>query len=358
MAYSKDKVVIQSRDGKSTQALSSLNFSTFQLTRTKNEAYQVDFQAYDDGSLGFALLQVENLVEYDGQTYVIKQATDDNTGGVHSVTVTATHIFYQLNNRFQYNVRQGDNSFSLTDALNFLLTDIGDGYSYQIHGKFDSNKTLTDFGNTSIIEGLSTIKSAFGVYAIVPDNKIIHLYDKDSYVTNTRKIFRYRNDTAAVQLQYDATSIVNTVQAVSTAEKPAFSPFKVQDADSVAKWGIKEGARVESDSVTSVDAMKSLASQSFVLEPSLAMTVTSAGNEDVALGENWTVQMIDNGFQTSVEVVSIVRAPFATSAVQITLNNTRKNYLDAQRVQQSAIDMAKKNTGTTGNMWVIGKVES
>lgn len=66
MAYSKDKVVIQSRDGKSTQALSSLNFSTFRLTRTKNEAYQVDFQAYDDGSLGFALLQVENLVQYDG----------------------------------------------------------------------------------------------------------------------------------------------------------------------------------------------------------------------------------------------------------------------------------------------------
>lgn len=357
MAYSKDKVVIQSRDGKSTQALSSLNFSTFQLTRTKNEAYQVDFQAYDDGSLGFALSQVENLVQYGGQTYVIKQVTDDNTGGVNNITVTATHIFYQLNNRFQYNVRQGNNSFSLTDALKFLFTGVDDGYSYQVHGKF-SNKTLTDFGNTSIIEGLSTIKSAFGVYAIVPDNKVIHLYDKDSYVTNTHKVFRYRNDTSAVQLQYDATSIVNTVQAVSTAEKPAFTPFKVQNADSVAKWGIKEGARVESDSVTSVDAMKSLASQSFVLEPSLAMTVTSADNEDVALGENWTVQMIENGFQTAAEVVSIVKAPFATSAVQITLNNTRKNYLDAQRVQQSAVNTAKKNIETTGNMWVIGKVES
>ena len=267
-------------------------------------------------------------------------------------------VFYQLNNRFQYNVRQGDNSFSLTDALKFLFTGIGDGYSYQIHGKFNSNKTLTDFGNTSIIEGLSTIKGAFGLYAIVPDNKVIHLYDKDSYVKNTHKVFRYRNDTSAVQLQYDATSIVNTVQAVSTAEKPAFTPFKVQNADSVAKWGIKEGARVESDKITSTDAMKNLASQSFVLEPSLAMTVTSAGNEDVVLGENWAVQMLDNGFQTSVEVVSIVRAPFATSAVQITLNNTRKNFLDAQKVQQSAVNTAKRNTGTTGNMWVIGKVVS
>ncbi|SJX67626.1 hypothetical protein FM131_01650 [Weissella confusa] len=68
--------------------------------------------------------------------------------------------------------------------------------------------------------------------------------------------------------------------------------------------------------------------------------------------------MLENGFQTSVEVVSIVRAPFATTAVQITLNNTRKNFLDAQKVQQSAVNTAKKNTGTMGNMWVIGKVDS
>lgn len=156
MSYSKEKVVIQSRDGKSTQALSSLDFGTFQITITKNEAYQLDFQAYDDGSLGFALLQVENLVQYDGQTYVIKQVTDDNTGGIHRITVVATHIFYQLNNLFQYSVKTGDNFLSLTDALWFLFSGIGDGYSYRIHGNF-SNKTLTDFGNTSVIEGLSTI---------------------------------------------------------------------------------------------------------------------------------------------------------------------------------------------------------
>lgn len=356
MAYDKQKVVIQSRDGKSTQALSSLDFSTFQITITKNEAYQLDFQAYDDRSLGFALLQVENTVQYSGQTYVIKQVTDDNTGGVHRITVVATHIFYQLNNRFQYNLKSGDNPFTLTSGLKYLFSGIGDGYSYQINGKFNSTKTLTDFGNTSIIEGLSTLKSTFGVYAIVPDNKVIHLYDKASYVKATHKVFRYRNDTSAVQLQYDATSIVNTVQAVSTAEKPAFKPFIVKNDDSISKWGVKNGARVESDKITSTATMKNLASQSFVLEPSLSMTVTSAGNEDVALGETWTIQMLENGFQTSVEVVSIVKMPFATTAIQITLNNTRKNYLDAQKAQSSAVSASKK-PGTSTNMWVIGKVK-
>ncbi|MBC6498530.1 hypothetical protein H7R52_07030 [Weissella confusa] len=65
MAYSKDKVVIQSRDGKSTQALSSLNFSTFQLTRTKNEAYDPYVNHHDlvitvKGSGAFTLTNQTN----------------------------------------------------------------------------------------------------------------------------------------------------------------------------------------------------------------------------------------------------------------------------------------------------------
>ncbi|MBC6498531.1 phage tail protein [Weissella confusa] len=96
---------------------------TFGIYAIVPDNNQVDFQAYDDGSLGFTLLQVENLVQYDGQTYVIKQATDDNTGGVHNVTVTATHIFYQLNNRFQYNVRErGDNDIRLSGLSSANVT--------------------------------------------------------------------------------------------------------------------------------------------------------------------------------------------------------------------------------------------
>lgn len=355
--YAKNKVIIQSHDGKTTQVLSGLDFSTFQLTITKNEAYQLDFTANDDGSVGFNLLTVENIVIYDGQKYVIKQVTDDNTDGKHAVTVTAMHIFYQLNNIFQFNVKAGDNNFTLRTALVFLFNGIS-GYTYKLNGTFNSSKTLTDFGNTSVVEGLSTLKDAFNVYAIVPDNMTINLYDEKSYVKKTYKAFRYRHDTSSMQLQYDSSTMVNRVQAVSTAETPAFKPFIVQDNDSINKWGVHDGARVESDSITDTNAMKTLASQSFVLEPTISLTVVSTENYVVAIGEQWHVLLPDSAISTVVEVVSVITMPLATTAVQVTLNNSRSNFLDAQRAQAKALEEAKKEASSKSSMtmWIIGEV--
>lgn len=352
--YAKNKVIIQSHDDKTTQVLSGLDFSTFQLTITKNEAYQLDFTANDDGSVGFNLLTVENIVIYDGQKYVIKQVTDDNTDGKHTITVTAMHIFYQLNNIFQFNVKTGDNSFTLTQALKFLFNGVSGGYSYRINGTFNSSKTLTDFGNTSVVEGLSTLKDAFNVYAIVPDNMTINLYDEKSYVKKTYKAFRYRHDTSSMQLQYDSSTMVNRVQAVSTAETPAFKPFIVQDNDSINKWGVHDGARVESDSINDTNAMKTLASQSFILEPTISITVVSTENDGVAIGEQWHVLLPDSALSTAVEVVSVVTMPLATTAVQVTLNNNRSNFLDAQRVKSE--DLKQASGKSSMPMWVIGEV--
>lgn len=358
MAYQKNKVVVQSRDKATTQVLANFDFNTLQITRTKNEAYQLDLTAYDDGSVAFSLLTIENLIIFNGQTYAIKQATDDNTGGIHSINITAMHIFYQLNQLYQYNVKAGDNNFTLRTALVFLFNGIS-GYTYKLNGTFNSSKTLTDFGNTPIVEGLSTLKSTFGIYAIVPDGMTIHLYDEKSYVTDTNKVFRYLYDTAQVQLQFDSSTMVNAVQAVSTMEKPAFNPFTVKDDASIAKWGLKQGARVESDTITDTNAMKTLASQSFVLEPTISLTVSTAVNETVTIGEKWTVQIPAQQITTKVEVISVVDFPLSpTTPQQVTLNNTRVNFLDVQRAQLNQLKQAQTNAknSAVSNMWIIGEV--
>lgn len=359
MTYQKNKVIVQSRDKATTQVLTNFDFNTLQITRTKNEAYQIDLTAYDDHSIAFNLLTIENLIIFNGQTYVIKQATDDNTGGVHSVNITAMHIFYQLNQLYQYNVKTGDNSFTLAQALKYLFAGVSGGYAYRIHGTFNGSKTLTDFGNTPIVEGLSTLKSTFGIYAIVPDGLTIHLYDEKSYVTDTNKVFRYLYDTAQVQLQFDSSTMVNAVQAVSTMEKPAFKPFTVKDDDSIAKWGLKQGARVESDTITDTNAMKTLASQSFVLEPTISLTVSTAVNEEVTIGEKWTVQIPAQQITTKVEVISVVDFPLSpTTPQQVTLNNTRVNFLDVQRAQLQQLKQAQTNAknSAVSNMWTVGEV--
>lgn len=353
------KVIIKSHDGQNQQMLAAIKWDTFQTVWSKNESYQLSFTAYDDVSLSFNLLSVENSVIYDGQEYVIKQIVDDYNGGEHSVQVTATHIMYNLNSVFQYSLKAGDVSLTLSEALSFLFKNVKN-YSYKVHGTFNSSKKMTDFGNTSITEGLSSLKETFKIYAIIPDGHVIHLYSEKEYVIKTNKVFRYRHDTTEVQLQYDSVSMVNQVQAVSTAEKPLFSPFLVSNDDSIKQWGVRQGARVESDTISDANQMKTLASQSFVLQPTISLALTSAENQSVKMGEIWAVQILETGLLTKVEVVSITRTPFSdVTPIQIELNNSRANYLDAQKAQNKIIKNIKASSGgdSSINMWVVGNVE-
>lgn len=353
-----EKVLVKSIDDQNKKLLTSIEFSTFQTTWQKNENYQLAFTAYDDKSLGFNLLSVENSVFYDDQEYVIKQLTDDYNGGIHTKQVTATHVMYSLNSVFQYELKKGDNTLTLLEALSFLFKGVKK-FTFKIHGAFNSSKKLTDFGNTSIIEGLSTLKETFKIYAIVPDENVINIFSEKEYVKDTNKVFRYRHDTTEVQLQYDSVSMVNQVQAVSTAEKPLFSPFLVSNDESIKQWGVRQGVRVESDTISDVDQMKMLASQSFVLQPTISLSLTYSENQSVKMGEIWAVQILESGLLTKVEVVTITRAPFSDiTPIQIELNNSRANYLDAQKAQNKIIKNIKTSSGGDSmNMWVVGNVE-
>ncbi|TYC50751.1 hypothetical protein ESZ50_01530 [Weissella muntiaci] len=356
--FAENTVVIQSHDGQKKQILSAILWDTFQRVWSKNEQYQLAFTAYDDRSLAYNLLTSENSVFYDGQEYIIKQIVDEFNGGQHTMQITATHVYYQLSSRVQSNIKVGDVTFNLNDALSFLFDGVQD-YSFQIHGNYNANQTLTDFGNVTVSEGISTLKDTFGVYAVIPDNHTVHLYDEGHYTTDTKNVFRYRNDTSDIQLQYDSQSIVNRIQAVSTAETPAFSPFYVEDQDSINAWGIREGIRVESDTITDVNQMRSLVAQSFVLQPTISFAVTTEENRKVKPGELWSVQILDTGFITKVEVVSITETPFVSTAVQIELNNSRANFLDSQRSQAKMIKniQEKQNNNNSFGGWVVGTVE-
>ncbi|WP_290370958.1 prophage endopeptidase tail family protein [Convivina intestini] len=358
-----NKVIIRSRDQTTTLPLTALDFSTFQTTWEKNSSYQVAFTAYDDSSLSFALLQVENSVLYDGQEYIIKQATDTYSGGVHSIQITATHIFYQLNNRRQNDVRKGDVSYSLQDALNFLMS-VAPEYHYQVFGDINTHKTLTDFGNCTVTDGLSTISSNFGIYAIVPDNHTINLFSEANWVKKTGKAYYYRHDTSDVQLQYDSSNIVNRVQIVSTNDTPQFQPFYVTDDDSIKQWGIRDGERVENDQNNDTSGNVATAKRMLVTQPDLALTITTQA-KNISKGEQWTLVIPESGITTKVQVVSITDTPFFLGSTQVSLNNTRQNFLDAFNARNREITELRGKMSSTSNgggeankanMWVIGKV--
>ncbi len=211
----KDKVLVQSHDGNQLAIVTCLKFDTLQVQWEKNSSFQLSFTALNNGELDFYLLQSENYIWYEGQQYVIKQYQNSLNGDKNEMQITATHVYYQLNNIRQDEIKVGENSFSLPNAMDWLMRNAKD-YSYKIHGNFSGNKKISDFGNCTVGDGISMLLEAFNIYCVYPDNKIIHLYSEAEWVKKTDKLLGYRYNTSTVQLQVDSTSFSNKIWVVST----------------------------------------------------------------------------------------------------------------------------------------------
>lgn len=355
-----EKLTVKDRQTGQELLLDCINPETFRTRWEKNSVYEVTFECRDSGELSFGLLGVDNIVKYKGQSYVIKVMADQSLGGYRSIQVTARHIFFELNQRMQPKTKKGEVKFTLKEALDFLFSGIGDGYSYMIYGNFGVTKILNDFGNTDIVSGLSQLSEEFNVYCIYPDNKSIGIYTESAWVKKTNKSIRYLNNAETMSLDWESDNLVNQVYVVSTDEKPKFQPFYVRDEESIKRWGIKENERLEVTGV-SKDVAEKQAKRKLVTQPVVSIDVEMMnGVNDVEPGEEWTVVNSQQLFDTSVQIVSIETAPMISEAVKLTLNNKRRNFLDSDKARKRELNGLKKITNDTQNkipnVWVDGFV--
>lgn len=340
----RDKVVVQDIQRQYTDVLDCFDWDSFQVTRQRNSQYQLDFVAFDDNSVGFELLQIENSVWWNNQEFIVKQLTDDWNGDTHEVTVTATHVFYQLNGRRQRQQKAGAVTFSLNDAVAFLLDGLNTGFDYQIHGTF-ANTVITDFGKCSVIDGISTLISDFDVYAVWPDGRTIHFYDENSWKHDTQMAIRYQNNSNEVSLAVDSSNLVNTVMVSGkqndngdAGSTPAFPPFMVQDDDSVKRWGQRDGDDISDERFTDPNAMRTYALGKMQSEPPTTITATMNNKDSPQLGEMWMLQVLPAHYQTMIETVAVQEYPFSPKATVITLNNLVANFLETQNASHRRLN--------------------
>ncbi|MCW0952999.1 phage tail protein [Weissella ceti] len=356
-----DKVTVQDRATNQELLLDCIDHDTFRSHWEKNSVYELTFDCVDTGSLSFGLLGADNYIRYGGQTYVIKMMTDTSTGYHRRISITARHIFFELNQRMQPKTKKGDVNFTLDQALSFLFDTVGDGYTYKLHGNFNSNKKLTDFGNTDIVSGLSMLANEFNVYCVYPDNKTVGVYTEAAWIKKTNKSIQYLHNAENMKLDWETENIVNQVYVISTDDKPKFKPFYVRDNESIKRWGIKEKDRLEVGKDGKESAEKQ-AKRKLVTQPSVSIDVElTSGVNDVYPGEEWTVVNSQQMLSTPVQIVSIEKAPLVSDAIKITLNNKRRNFLDSDKARKRELIELKKETQNTQNnipnIWVDGFVK-
>lgn len=335
----KDKIIVKNKDY--AEPLNSVLIDSFQVTKTVNQAWQLQFNAYDDKSVAFSLLQSQNSILWRGQEFIIKQIQPTYANSLNTTQVTATHIGYEVSRVFQHNVNTGTKTYSVNDVLNFYLNGNSFGYTWEVQGNFD-NQQIENLGNSNGQDMLSKITSTWSNAIIGFDNKKIIVYNSDNYYQDKGNVITYLGNTNQVQLTYDSTNLVNKLYCISDNgddNKPAFNPFYVTDDESIKKYGVYEGNPVSDNRFNNADAMKQYAQSQLQPEPSLSIQVQfNANNEDIDTGEIRTLIIPELSLTTKVTVTQVTLYPLSnTQQSQAQLDNTAKTILNYNNSLKNAL---------------------
>ncbi|MDN6014946.1 MAG: phage tail protein [Lactiplantibacillus plantarum] len=321
--------------------------STVKLEWEKNGTFQLSFTAYAglEDLVAYEMLDVESSIFFDGQEFVIKQSLVEAQDSFTTKQITATHVYNEVSRIRQENVNSGDKTYTVDDVLSFYLKDNELGFTWKVIGDFDKQQ-IADLGGDSAKDCLSKITDTWSNAVIFPDNKVIQVYEQESFRKNLGGRIDYLHDANDIQLTSESTEIVNQVKAIgkekdgSDSDKPSyyFEPFLVTDNDSVQKWGLHPGDDISDNRFTDKEAMQEYALSQMVSEPSLSISITSEVNQKPIAGEVVRLDIRPMTYVTSVEVVGYTWYPFdKTQPNSITLNNNAKTILDYQRRNKNSL---------------------
>lgn len=246
VAATKDhKLKVPDSDDQIAMLHSALEDSIY-ISWEVNNTYQAAFTAWDDGSAAYSMLTVQNMVEIDGQWFVIKQCEPDFSSGISTTAVTLQHISGEISRMRVYgndpvdwgqythtgnsnasldvpdNAEATAQSVSPNDIMNaFFGGDTGKNWNvtYQIIGSFNNQMVENPYAAGSGKDAISRILSAWTTAVFWPDNLNLRIYSHDAFYKDYGHRYDYLHDTSEVQLQYDTTDMTNAARLVGATQE-------------------------------------------------------------------------------------------------------------------------------------------
>ena len=330
---------------KAKLGMSCVQRSSFILQWEKNSTYQIQFTAINDGGTGYELLTPEASLFFMGQEFLIKQIVPDYSAGLNTKAITATHVYSECQWFRKDEVKNGVLTYTPQSIMSFIFDGNPAGFTYEVIGNFASAQ-IENFGNVSGKEALAKIIEVWPDAIIFPDNKLIKIYQHDSFIKNLGHRLAYLHNSSEVKLTYDSTNISNQVWCIGKTKDKAegapdnapteyyFPPFMVTNEDSVQKWtkGIPHRLpTISDDRFTDANSMKTYALSQLSPEPTLTVEVTKTTSEQPIPGEMVRLEIKQDKLTTDLETVGFSwHALDRSQPTQVTLNNTAQTIFDYQ----------------------------
>ena len=97
-----NKVKVRGQGRTEIEPLNCIDPDTFYIDWEVNSTWSIQFTAYDDGTFAYSMLDAQASLFFDGQEYIIKQAEPDANGGVNTIDIVATHIYFEISRIRKY----------------------------------------------------------------------------------------------------------------------------------------------------------------------------------------------------------------------------------------------------------------
>lgn len=194
----------------------------FQYQYANNQTNQIQFYAYDDGSPSWPMVQLESLITFNDNWFVVKNI-QPTMQGTDIVQVTAIqYVNSQITTIHQYNTQQGTLTMRPDDILKYWLNDSkvnpDNRFTYNVVGDFEPHR-VENLGNGSGKDMLSKINELWPSAIIYPQKNQINVVSADAFTKPTQKRIDYIRDTSEIQLTQDSTNIVNIVRCIGATKQ-------------------------------------------------------------------------------------------------------------------------------------------
>lgn len=321
-------IFIQDYEKTKKEILTDYDKSTFTEIWQENETWEISFTIVKTkfNELAFDLVDYENSVFFNGQEFIVKQMGVSAEGAAITKTVTATHIYYTMQDGFQYDTITG------TRSINQLLAHVfkpdNRGFTWNV---VDPNKKFLpveqeNFGNGNYLKLVEEILKDYDAI-VIPDNKNLTFFPRSEYGKKTEEQIRYKYNTDSVKFDIDTLNLKTQIKGFGKKKEDDtyyFTPITYTSKQS-EKWGIRVQSPVSDDRYTVSGNMLERLKQDLQDYPTITGTVTMKWRVEPNKGDYVAFVYEPLGVNTYIQVVGIKTYPaLENKPPKITLSNTKK----------------------------------
>ena len=315
------------------------------LVRYDKDSFYEDWQQNETWEIGlsvtnlinqevFDLIEYESSITFNGQEFIIKKMTKNVVGGLVTKQIVATHIYYTIQDGYQYEKVTG------TKSINQLLTHIfkagNRGFTWEV---IDPNKKFLtvqqeNFGDGNYLKLINELLSDYNA-VVIPNNKHLMFYPISEYGQKVEEQIRYKYNTDDVTFDIDTYSLKTQIKGYGklkegiNTENPkdsdyVFTPITYTSPESET-WGIRIQDPVTDERYTISGNMLERLKNDLQDYPSISGSVTLKWKINPQKGDYvpFIYEPLNNN--TYIQVVGIKTYPaIPNKPPEITLSNTKK----------------------------------